>query len=397
MIRAAFIFVLAILPASIMAQDFRALARIEPTESHVRDQGSGVEIDLGLSQAVPYRVRLFDDPPRLTVDFREVSWSGLPQDFDGADRVLAVHTGAARDTAGWSRLVLALDGPYLVDRAGMQTDPETGAAQVTIRLEPTNPASFAVIAEPAPARRILADPLSDTPGPIIVALDPGHGGVDPGAEAGDVRESDLMLGFALELAERLRRTGLIDVVMTRQSDVFVSLPQRITIARAAQADIFISLHADALSEGRAAGATVYTLADTAVDAATASLTERFDRDDMIQGTDLAQADDVVAAVLMDLNRQSTVARSGAAADAIVAAFEASGVALHRQPRLHAGFTVLTAADIPSLLVEIGFLSDPDDLARIQDPEARAIMQNAMAEAILAWAEADAAAAPLRLQ
>ncbi|MFW5641507.1 MAG: N-acetylmuramoyl-L-alanine amidase family protein, partial [Roseicyclus sp.] len=218
---------------------------------------------------------------------------------------------------------------------------------------------------------------------------PGHGGVDPGAVRGGVTEADLVLQFARELAEALGRTGRAEAVLTRQADVFVPLPARVTRARAAGADAFVSLHADALADGRARGATVYTLADRASDAASAALAEQHDRADLLQGIDLSSSDDVVAGVLMDLARAETAPRAEALADALVESLGAGGLRLHSRPRGEAGFTVLRAADIPSVLVEIGFMSDPSDLANLQDPVWRAAMQAALVEGILTWAEADA--------
>jgi N-acetylmuramoyl-L-alanine amidase len=119
---------------------------------------------------------------------------------------------------------------------------------------------------------------------VVVVLDPGHGGVDPGAVRGNHTEADLVLTFARELAEALRRTGRVDVVMTREADVFVPLPTRVTLARAAGADALISIHADAVAEGRARGATAYTLSDTASDAASAALAEQHDRADLCRGS-----------------------------------------------------------------------------------------------------------------
>jgi N-acetylmuramoyl-L-alanine amidase len=232
---------------------------------------------------------------------------------------------------------------------------------------------------------------------VVVVLDPGHGGVDPGAVRGDHTEADLVLTFARELAEALRRTGRVEVVLTRQADVFVPLPTRVTLARAAGADAFISVHADAVAEGRARGATVYTLSETASDAASAALAEQHDRADILQGVDLSAADDVVAGVLVDLARVETAPRADALADGLVAGIGAAGLRLHRRPRGEAGFTVLRAADIPSVLLEIGFMSEPADLEDIVDPEWRAEMQAAIVESVLDWAETDAMRATLLRQ
>ena len=180
------------------------------------------------------------------------------------------------------------------------------------------------------------------------------------------------------------------MVLTREADVFVPLPARVTMARAVGADLFISVHADALAEGRARGATVYTLSDTASDAAAAALAEQHDRADLLQGIDLHGADDVVAGVLMDLARVDTAPRSTAFAAALVDKIGAADLRLHRRPMGEAGFTVLRAADIPSVLLEIGFMSDEADLRNIRDPDWRAVMQSAIIAAIMEWAAADAA-------
>ena len=230
---------------------------------------------------------------------------------------------------GWSRLELSLSAPYAVETAAMRTDPETGAAEIAITLAPSSRCGFCAPGHSRPGGSAAPTPRrsDDT---FTVVLDPGHGGVDPGAEADGLSEAELMLTFARALSEALIRTGLVEVVMTREADVFVSLPERISIARAAEADLFLSLHADALAEGRARGATVYTLAEEASDAASASLAEQHDRTDLLLGVDLTLADDGVAQVLMDLARHDTAPRSAAFADTIVAAFQAADIPLHPQ-------------------------------------------------------------------
>ncbi|MFN3607024.1 MAG: N-acetylmuramoyl-L-alanine amidase, partial [Cypionkella sp.] len=191
----------------------------------------------------------------------------------------------------------------------------------------------------------------------------------------------------------LLRTGEIDVVMTREADIFVPLEARISIARAANADAFLSLHADALQEGGAQGATIYTLADEASDAAAAALAERHDRDDLLAGVDLTAQDDLVARVLMDMARLETTPRIARLANALEDAIKAQGIKMHRRPQQEAGFSVLKSPDIPSTLLELGFMSSPADLANLQDPAWRARMANAVKDALIAWAMAERAAAP----
>jgi len=376
------------------AQGFGVLARLISEESRIADTGRGVELTLGMSQPVPFRVFTLADPARVVMDFRELAFGDWTETQALPEGIASLAAGPARQ-AGWSRLVLELTQPMAPETAAMTTDEATGRASVVLHLVPVSDEAFRAALGTAPE---AASPAATVPeiaagvgdGRITVVLDPGHGGVDPGAVRGEHTEADLVLTFARELQDALRRTDRVEVILTRDADVFVPLPTRVTLARAAEADLFISIHADALAEGRAQGATVYTLSDTASDAAAEALAEQHDRADLVQGIDLHGADDVVAGVLMDLARLETAPRSDALAAAMVEAIGGAGLRLHAQPQGEAGFTVLRAADIPSVLLEIGFMSDERDLANILDPVWRVGMQEALVEAILAWSDADAA-------
>lgn len=398
-----FLAALAILVLSLgaSAQGFGALARLIPEDSRIAAEEGGVALTLSLSQPVPFRVFTLADPARVVIDFREVAFGDWATAVTPPEGIAALAAGPAR-AAGWSRLVLDLATPMTPVVAAMTTDAATGRATVTLRLSPASEAEFlASVSTPPEARSPAATTPearpADRSGRITVALDPGHGGVDPGAVNGDRTEADLVLTFARELRDALRRTGRVEVVLTRDGDLFVPLPTRVTLARAAGADLFISIHADALAEGRAQGATVYTLSDTASDAAAEALAEQHDRADLLQGVDLHGADDVVAGVLMDLARLDTAPRSADFAGTLVESFGAAGVRMHSHPWGEAGFTVLRAADFPSVLLEIGFLSDARDLANILDPDWRAAMQAALVDAILTWADADTARRALARQ
>nr|WP_255599346.1 N-acetylmuramoyl-L-alanine amidase [Hasllibacter sp. MH4015] len=389
-------------PVSPHAQTLGALARALPDGSSLTSNRRGVTLQLALSQAVPFRVFTLDEPMRVVMDFREVNFDALPGNFNAARPVDGIAMGGS-STPGWSRLVLTLTEPLLPEIAAMETDPATGEAAITLTLVPTEPASFAEAAGAPPGvGGTLLPVVTEAPVPaagdtFIVMLDPGHGGIDPGALRNGFSEAELILAFARELREVMRRTGRIEVAMTRDSDVFVPLPTRVTLARAAGADLFISLHADAIAEGRAQGATVYTLSDTASDAATAALAEQHDRADLLQGVDLSGTDDEIASVLIDLARVENGPRSRAFADILVQAIDTTGLDLHAQPRGEGAFSVLKAADFPAVLLEIGFLSEGGDLENIRNPQWRARMQAAITGAVIAWAEADAAAAALRRQ
>ena len=392
--------VLLLAPAAHAQDTLSGLARFQADQSEVRDTRGGVAVDLYLSQGVPYRVYTLAEPMRLVMDFREVDFRTMsPTRLVQGEKVLTARAGRIRD--GWSRMVLDLSEPVVLRSADMQIDAASGTAHLALWLEGSDEGAFAAAAgAPASPEWGLEPRDVRTPddtgqfGPMIVVLDPGHGGIDPGAEVEDAIEKDLMLTFARELKEALVRSGDFEVVLTREDDSFVSLERRVAVAHRARADVFISLHADALSEGRAKGATVYTLDAEASDAASAALAERHDRNDILAGIDLTQADDIVADILIDLARMETAPRADLLARAVVLGMQENGLPINSHPHRAAGFSVLKSPDIPSILLELGFLSSDRDRANVADPAWRAIMAVAVADAISAWRIADEAAREL---
>lgn len=387
--------------AGAAAQDFTGLARVDPGQSGLSGLRRGVALDLALSQTVPWRVFALDAPRRLVLDFREVDWSGLDEAALGdVDGVADLRFGALRP--GWSRMVLDLAAPLAVETAEMAVDAEDGAARLRVVLRRVTAEAFSAAAGAPPDpdwELVLADPTAPAArpqegGPLVVVLDPGHGGIDPGAQRGGVDEADLMLRLALELQEALRRAGM-EPVLTRRADVFVPLQERMTIARAAGADLLISLHADALAEDQAEGASVYTLTDAAEDRASQRLAERHDRGDLLAGLDLSGQDDRVATVLMDLARLETAPSGERLAAALVAGLGEAGAALNTRPRREAVLAVLRAADFPSVLLEVGFLSSASDRARLLSEAGRGRIVDGIVRGLQAWAAEEAALAPLR--
>lgn len=384
-----------LLAAAAWAQGFSGLARIDAEASRVRDAGQGAEMTLGLSQGVPYRLFTLDGPPRLVLDFQEVDWTGLTADkLVQGEQITAAQFGTY--VPGWSRLVLQLAQPMKVSSAAMRIDQVTAGASLTVSLEPATAEQFAASAGapqdprwdlPAP-QEMQGRAARDENAPLLVMLDPGHGGIDPGAETEVVIEKHLMLQFARELGEALLRSGQFTVMMTRDDDYFVSLERRIAMAHQAGADVFISLHADTISEGRAHGSTVYTLSREASDAASAKLAERHLRGDLLSGTDLSQADDRVTGVMLDLARQETQPRSDALAAALIDGLRAQGKPINNRPLRSAGFSVLKSADIPSVLVEIGFLSSKRDLKNLVDADWRSKAARGILNGLITWRAQD---------
>lgn len=376
------------------AQGLSALARLDATASSIEDKGESLSVTLQLSQPVPWRVRVADNPPRVVMDFREVDWSGISGMSRNSSRIADIRAGSFRP--GWSRFVMELRAPLTVLSAEMATDM---GATVRLSLGPSTPAEFSrQAALPEPPEWALPEPVTFPlrpargSGPLTVVLDPGHGGIDPGAERDGHTEAKLMLTFARELKELLVRDGGFRVVMTREEDIFVPLETRISVAHAAGADVFLSLHADALAEGEAVGATIYTLSEDASDEAARALAERHDRDDLLSGIDLTDQDDLVATVLMDMARTDTQPRIDRLALALRQSIAGMGLKMHRHPIQQAGFSVLKSPDVPSVLIELGFLSSSSDLERLIDPEWRAKMAVAVRDALRAWAAEDAALA-----
>ena len=388
-------------------------ARLQPGASSLVATGSGwairgwdprgwsgpppLELRLVLDRPVPYRAFLVADPARLIVDLKGADLTGAApqQALFGADLVPALRWGPLRDD--WSRIVVELPGPYRIASAGQST--AAPAPQVTIALQPVSEADFSPRPSATAALRDLPPPAGlpaaqgDDDGRLVVALDPGHGGHDPGADAGGETEAGLVLTFALELRRALRDRG-VEVVMTREDDTFVPLERRITMARQAGADLFVSLHADALPTGQAAGATVYVWNPASDGRAAQQLVLRHDRTDLLAGVDLSGQDDALAGVLMDFVRTDTQPRSEGFARILASRMALMGIGLHGRPVQGAAFSVLKSPDIPSVLLELGFLSDEEDRANLTDPLWRAGMVQVIADAVTGWARDQAGRAAL---
>lgn len=384
------------------AHEFSGLARLDVEASSITDRGRNVVIDLRLSQGVPYRVFTLDAPRRLVLDFREVDWGDMaPRELDQSDNVSNVRVGGFRP--GWSRMVIDLEGPYLLQTAALNVEADSGVSVLEVVLRQGEPEEFAAKAGvpampgwdlPAGGKPASIKPRQRGDGPLRIVLDPGHGGIDPGAEKEGAIEKHLMLSFARELKEVLIRSGGFDVVLTREDDSFVSLERRVAIAHQVEGDVLISLHADAVTEGQATGVTAYVLSESASDKASEALAERHDRSDILSGVDLHGTDDIVADVLIDLARQETQPRAMLLSEALILGISEYDLRVNSRPIRSAGFSVLKSPDIPSVLLELGFLSSPKDLENLTNAEWRNDLAQGITDALKAWSIADAAAAEL---
>jgi N-acetylmuramoyl-L-alanine amidase len=380
-------------------EEYSVLSRFIPNGSYARDVVfSGTEIRIQHTQGVPFRIYTLNAPKRLIVEFNSVIFAGFEEAmFSRSQSITGVRAEALK--SGWSRMVFDLARPMLVERAGVTVAPETAQAELIIRLTKTNDDRFAADAKKMVAKQTVVTTTGNTSNAdqFVIVLDPGHGGIDPGAVAGDAQEADLMLSLAREIRDILRKSDGVQVHLTRDEDVFVSLEDRVSAAHALSADVFLSLHADIVTDGQAFGTTVYTLSETASDEATAKLALRHDRGEILFGVDLRGADDEVSGILIDLARLETIPQSKELAGAVVDAVLMEFGRVNSRPIRHANFSVLKAPDIPSILVEAGFMSSSQDLENLKSPEWRTRFSRALVAGILDWYLSDAALAPLRRQ
>ena len=243
----------------------------------------------------------------------------------------------------------------------------------------------ALAATVASKQALLAPGPRGVPRPPLplVMLDPGHGGKDPGAIGiSGTYEKQVALSAAFELKRQLEAEGRYRVALTRTRDAFIPLDERVAKAQAHGAALFVSMHADALSDHSVRGASVYTLADTASDAQTAALARRENSADRFTGAGLDTSPEV-ARILASLVRRETRVGSSRLARDMVGNLD-QDLPMLPNPARHAGFVVLKAADIPSVLVEMGFMSNPVDEALLRLPQHRASVADAMKRAVDAY-------------
>lgn len=363
-----------------------AQVSVSPERTVIQDGWWTLEIEMGLDQITPYRAFTLDAPRRLVIDLQGVDFDGLaPDAIVSGNRAAAVRFGPLRP--GWSRMVVDLTESLVITEAAMVKVALGADLRIVLATASDEEFSENAGAPPDPGWEVITsfDPqvaaaLAKSED-FVVVIDPGHGGIDPGANQGGIKESDLMLIMAAELAVMLNALDGVEAVLTRDTDVFVPLSARLTLARQVGADLFISLHADALEEDEARGASVYTLSEDGGTQAAQRSVERHERGDLLAGVDLNASDDRVATALMDLARAETGPAGRRFADALVASMREQGVGLNVRPRREGQFAVLTAAGFPSVLIEAGFLSNAEDRAVLATAEGRAQIARAVRDTV----------------
>jgi len=368
----------------------------EPTavrDIRIATHGDSTRVVIDLNRRVSFRHLALPDPPRLAIDLPEVAWE-VPR-INGR-RAVGLVNGLrfGRFRPGVSRIVLDVAHPFEVrrvfelppgngqghrivtDLVEQQALPEMSTNGVAPPPAPVAPREAALVA-PSP-------PKEPPPAPVrrIVVIDPGHGGIDPGAiGARGFYEKDIVLAMALELRRQLEATGRYRVILTREADRIVRLRDRLQVARESEGELFLSLHADSLVRApEVRGASVYTLSEQASNEEAARLASNENRADILAGVDLSDQEDIVTEILIDLAQREANNKSIRLAELFVGELK-SVSKMARQRRSQAGFVVLKSPDMPSVLVELGYLSNAADEKALSDPDHLARLAGAMVRAI----------------
>ncbi len=339
---------------------------------------------------------LLRGPHRLVIDLPPTDFLLDPKTLKARGLVKNVRYGTLNDQA--SRLVLTTKGPFAVDKFDVLPDESGQGFRVAVDLSASSDRKFdQALADQAQTTGATSTAKGDRLGkpsvqpnkPFTIVIDAGHGGIDGGAEgANGTVEKAITLTFAQELKEKLEATGKYALYMTREGDVFLPLDERVRIARQHEADLFISIHADTISHKNIRGATVYTISDKASDAEAQATADRENLSDALAGIDIKQEDHEVADILVDLIRRETHTYSVRFARSLIGKMSPT-IELINNPHRSAGFKVLKAPDVPSVLVELGYLSNVQDEAQLADPKWRAKAADRISSAIELFAAAKA--------
>jgi N-acetylmuramoyl-L-alanine amidase len=368
-----------------------APAAAEPVVSKARawNHPAYTRLVLEISHRVDYHLFALAAPPRLVIDFPELEFALPPTPLGETPVGVIAAMRWGLFEPGTSRMVLDLGHPALVRRAFMIPPSEGKPHRFVLDLEPAEEAAFVEEVRrgaPHPPPPVMQAPAAAVPprpdGRHVIVIDPGHGGIDPGAiSASGVYEKNIALAAAGQLAARLGATGRYHVELTRDRDIFLRLRRRVAIARLSGAELFLSLHADSMANTKVRGTHVYSLSKTASDAEAAALAAKENKSDIIAGLDLAEYSPDVNTILLDLSQRETNNTSAEIAGRMVDEFRRTGIPALGRPHRQAGFAVLKAPDVPSVLIELGFLSNLRDEALLNSERARAPLIDAIARAV----------------
>ena len=343
-----------------------AIERIRawPAPDHTR-------VVFDVAAPVEHTLFMLRNPDRVVVDLRKARLTGAVPTAEDSDPLLSrIRAGARAD--GDLRVVFDLRAPVRPRSVMLKPNAQYGH-RLVIDLQPQG-------AEAGPQASRKPDPLPEVPRDVVIALDPGHGGADPGAVGpARTREKDVVMAIAERLKRMIDNEPGMRAVLTRKGDYYVGLRKRMEIARGYGADLFVSIHADAFNDTRVHGSSVYILSRNGASSEAARwLAAQENAADLVGGVSLDDKDEVLASVLLDLSQTATISASTDAATRVLGALERVG-RTHKRHVERGGFMVLKSPDIPSILVETAFLSNPNEERRLNDPD----YQRRIAQAVLA--------------
>jgi len=359
---------------------------------------------LKLDEMVPFKVYSLNDPNRIVVELDTSAINSL-DDLEITSSPLLGEIYFTKHVEGWSVISIKINTPVKVQNLVMKPQKLGGSKiELSFELFPIEQQEFDRIVtlfdndiNDEISINIKKDFDYNKNNNLIVVIDPGHGGVDPGAQVNTIREADLMLSLAKVVAEEIERLDNTTVILTRKIDEFMSLDERLMLAVRAGADLFISLHADTVEKGKASGSTVYTLSQEASDQASARLASRHGGDELISGLDLTGAETAVTSALMGLLRSENNVRSTAFSELILKNLENFSINLNPTPLRKANFSVLKLPSVPSILIETGFMSTNSDLKNLRDRDWAEKFALAISSGILEWVAEDQLLANKRMQ
>jgi N-acetylmuramoyl-L-alanine amidase len=354
-----------------MALPFKkAIAGIPSIQgSRIGDYKDKTRFVLDLSKKVDHKIFILENPNRVVIDLPHMEW-GLK---DSAGKGLIKKYRFGRFNGNTSRLVLDVTDPVIIKDNFILPASANKGPRLVLDLVKSNSIKKIVTPDPEAEEETYAvQPIAKKKfSKKVITLDPGHGGADPGAiGVGGVYEKTLTLKAAKEAKKHLEATGKYKVYLTRKDDRFLKLWQRVDIARKNKSDLFISIHADSLGDKRVKGASIYTLAEKASDARAAKLATKENKADLLFDENLAKQPKEVANILLDLKRRETLNASKIFANGLIVKMKTRGVNLLNKNHRYAAFAVLKAPDVPSVLLEMGFLSNKQEIKLLKSASYR---------------------------
>jgi len=370
---------------------FSSLARASEavvTDVRVGEHAGATRLVFDFDREVKFNIFALSNPHRVVIDLPEVGWR-LPTKPLPVNIGVLVKLRYGLFKPGVSRVVLDVNSAPSVLRSFLLDSNGTGSYRLVVDLGTVNAGT--VVKDQVQQEKVAFTPppkkpkmVPEIPGKRVVVIDPGHGGVDPGTiSANGYYEKHITLAMARELKLQLERTGRFKVKLTRSRDIFIKLRDRVEFAREAGADLFLSIHADAIKNRKTRGLSVYTLSEKASDREAEALAEQENKADMIAGVHVTENTPEITGILIDLTRRETMNQSARFATDMVNHLRRETRVLRNTHRF-AGFAVLKAPDVPSILIELGFLSNKADEKELMSKAYRAKLASGMVRAITGY-------------